>query len=70
MLELAARMAGSHGCVGAVVDAKPGAEGFYGRFGFVPVEAVEGESDARPSPTPMFLSMRAIEKARAHEPSP
>ncbi len=63
VLQLAVRMAGDDGCVGVVVDAKPGAADFYGRYGFIPVEALEGQSDARPGPTPTFLSMRAIEEA-------
>lgn len=63
VLQLAVRMAGDYGCVGVVVDAKPGAVDFYGRYGFIPVEALEGQSDARPGPTPMFLSMRAIKEA-------
>jgi hypothetical protein len=29
------------GCVGVTADAKPGAVGFYRRFGFVPIEAPE-----------------------------
>ena len=60
VLQLGRRMATDYGCVGIVVDAKPGALGFYARFGFIPIEAVEGQSDARPQPAPMFLSMRAI----------
>jgi len=63
VLLLALRMAGDYGCVGVAVDAKPGAIDFYGRYGFILVEAVEGQSDARPEPTPMFLSMRAIKTA-------
>lgn len=62
-LDLALRMASNYGCVGVVVDAKPAAVGFYGRYGFVAVEAVEGQSDARPQPTPMLLSIRAIQNA-------
>ncbi|MFZ5787056.1 MAG: GNAT family N-acetyltransferase, partial [Acidobacteriota bacterium] len=46
VLQLAVRMAGDYGCVGVVVDAKPGAVDFYGRYGFIPVEALEGQSDA------------------------
>jgi hypothetical protein len=53
-------MADDYGCVGVIVDAKPDAEAFYAKYGFVAVEAVEGRSDARPEPTPMFLSIRAI----------
>jgi GNAT superfamily N-acetyltransferase len=63
VLQLAARMSGEYGCVGVSVDAKPGAIDFYEKYGFIPVEAVEGQSDARPEPTPMFLSLRAIKEA-------
>lgn len=63
VLGLAARMADDYGCVGVVVDAKRGAVNFYARYGFNPVEAVEGQAEARPSPTPMFLAMRAIKAA-------
>jgi GNAT superfamily N-acetyltransferase len=63
VLQLALRMADAYGCVGVVVDAKPDALDFYARYGFMPVEALEGQSDARPQPTPMFLSLRSIKKA-------
>jgi GNAT superfamily N-acetyltransferase len=63
VLQLARQMADEYGCVGVVVDAKPEAEAFYAKYGFVAVDAVEGRSDARPVPTPMFLSMRAITDA-------
>ena len=62
VLQLALRMANDYGCVGVVVDAKPGAFDFYAKYGFVPVEATEGQSEIRPRPTPMFLSIRAIER--------
>jgi GNAT superfamily N-acetyltransferase len=58
--ELASKMAKDYGCVGIVVDAKPQAIDFYAKYGFVELVAVEGASDARPTPTPMFLAMRAI----------
>jgi hypothetical protein len=63
VLGLAWQMAHDYGCVGVVVDAKPNAEAFYAKYGFMAVEAVEGRSDARPAPTPMFLSIRAITDA-------
>lgn len=63
VLRLALQMADDYGCVGVIVDAKPDAEAFYAKYGFVAVEAVEGRSDARPAPTPMFLSIRAITDA-------
>ena len=63
VLRLARQMADEYGCVGVVVDAKPEAEAFYAKYGFTAVDAVEGRSDARPVPTPMFLSMRTISAA-------
>ncbi len=63
VLSLAGRMADELGCVGVVVDAKPDAIPFYGRFGFVPLEALEGQADERPQPIPMFLATRAIRAA-------
>lgn len=63
VLRLALRMADDYGCVGVVVDAKRDAEAFYAQYGFAAVEALEGQSDARPVPTPMFLSIRAISNA-------
>ena len=63
VLRLALQMARDYGCVGVVVDAKPDAEAFYAKYGLITVEAVEGQSDARPAPTPMFLSIRAIDAA-------
>jgi GNAT superfamily N-acetyltransferase len=59
-IELAERMSAEVGCVGVVVDAKAGAREFYGRFGFVPLEVVEGASAQRPEPTPMFLSLGSL----------
>jgi GNAT superfamily N-acetyltransferase len=63
VLRLALQMADDYGCVGVIVDAKPDAVAFYAKHGFLAVEAVEGGSDARPAPTPMFLSIRAIRAA-------
>ncbi|MCC6763492.1 MAG: hypothetical protein IT293_02420 [Deltaproteobacteria bacterium] len=57
-------MAEDYGCVGVIVDARPGAVDFYAKDGLIPIEAVEGQSDARPRPTPMFLAMRAIRAAQ------
>jgi len=68
VLRLALQMADDYGCVGVIVDAKPNAEAFYAKYGFVAVEAVEGRSDARPAPTPMFLSIRAISGAIGEPP--
>lgn len=63
VLQLALGMADDYGCVGVIVDAKPDAVAFYAKYGFVAVDAVEGRSDARPAPTPMFLSIRAVKGA-------
>ena len=60
VLGLALSMAGEYGCGGVLVDAKPDATAFYAKYGFVELEALEGQSEARPQPTSMFLSMRAI----------
>ncbi|MBI4477167.1 MAG: GNAT family N-acetyltransferase [Acidobacteria bacterium] len=63
VLRLALTMAGNFGCVGVIVDAKPDAVRFYAKYGFVPIEVLEGGSEARPAPTPMFLSIQAIKAA-------
>jgi GNAT superfamily N-acetyltransferase len=51
------------GCVGVVVDAKPGAENYYTRYGFVELEVIEGALEERPTPKPMFLPLSAVETA-------
>jgi len=68
VLQLAAKMANELGCAGVVVDAKPGALEFYARYGFVAFEAVEGQSDARPEPTMMWLPIEAIQRASSPRP--
>lgn len=60
---LALPQAGSVGCIGVVVDAKPGAESWYGRYGFMPLAVLEGASSARPRPTPMFLALETVRRA-------
>jgi GNAT superfamily N-acetyltransferase len=65
VLELAAKMADELGCVGVVVDAKPGAVEFYLKYGFMPFDQLEGQPDAHPHPTPMWLPMQAIKHATA-----
>jgi len=51
------------GCVGVVVDAKPGAANYYSRYGFVELEATEGRLEERPTPKPMFLPVTTIVQA-------
>jgi hypothetical protein len=58
------RLSTGYGCVGVLVDAKPGAVEFYARFGFTPLELVEGHSAARPAPTTLFLAVSEILAAR------
>ena len=60
---LAQTMSEEYGCVGVVVDAKPDAVDFYTRFGFSPLEVVEGQKESRPKPMPMFLPLDLIERA-------
>ena len=59
-LGLVLTMAEDYGCLGVVVDAKPGAGPFYARYGFRPVHLLEGLSEARPRPAPMFLPTSEI----------
>ena len=56
-------MAERLGCVGVVVDAKPGAVGYYERLGFSPLEGIVGQIEGRPRPTPMFLPLALLLKA-------
>jgi predicted N-acetyltransferase YhbS len=63
VLLLALRMSEEYGCVGVVVDAKPEAVTFYSRFGFAPLEAVEGTVPSRPEPVPMLLPLELIAAA-------
>ena len=51
------------GCIGVLVDAKPGAENYYLRYGFVELEVIEGALEERPAPTPMFLPLSAVIQA-------
>ena len=56
------------GCAFVVVDAKPGAESYYERWGFELAPVESGEIDARPVPKPMFLELGAIPET--DEPAP
>jgi hypothetical protein len=51
------------GCAGVVVDAKPGAESYYWRYGFVELVAIEGTLEKRPAPKPLFVPMSAVVQA-------
>ena len=63
VLQLAAKLADEVGCAGVVVDAKPGAIDFYAKYGFNLIATLEGQSDARPRPTLMWLPIQAIKAA-------
>ena len=67
-LGLPLTMTEDYGCVGIAVDAKPGAGTFYARYGFRAIDVVEGHSDARPRPTPMFLPTSEILAATPRRP--
>ena len=64
VLHLAADQADALGCVGVLVDAKPGAKSLYERFGFVALEVTDGASETRPAPTPLFLPIDTVRRAR------
>ena len=57
---IAGELAQKVGCIGLVVDAKPGASRFYADYGFEHVEVVQGELGFRPTLQTMFLPLRAI----------
>jgi GNAT superfamily N-acetyltransferase len=57
---LARQMERDVGCVGVVVDAKPGAVAFYEQLGFFALETEQGDLRARPRPTAMFLPLSRI----------
>lgn len=63
VFKLAWKMADEFGCAGVVVDAKPSAVDFYAKYGFVSFEPLEGQSDTRPRPTMMWLSIQTIKQA-------
>lgn len=64
VMQLAVRLADDYGCTGVLVDAKADAVSFYEELGFMLLEVVEGQSNARPAPTSMFLPFADIEAAR------
>ena len=63
-IELAEKMRDELGCVGVVVDAKPGAVEFYRRLGFFQVEAEKGSAALIPRPTMTFLPLAAVPRRR------
>lgn len=58
--ELAETLREQYGCIGVLVDAKPGAEGFYLQFGFTTIQALEGQDARVPRPTLMYLPLGSV----------
>ena len=63
VFQLALKMADELGCAGIHVDAKHDAVEYYRRIGFSPMDAIEGELEARPRQVPMFLPLPLISAA-------
>lgn len=63
-LELAEKMREELGCTGVVVDARPDAVDFYKRYGFSVIEVLEGQTQIRPSPVMLFLSLSSVPPRR------
>jgi predicted N-acetyltransferase YhbS len=57
VLSVAIELREKLGCISVVVDAQPGAENYYTRYGFIELEVVEGVLEERPTPKPMFLPL-------------
>ena len=68
VVTLAAKMADEMGCAGVVVDARAGAVDFYAKYGFTPFEMLEGQSEARPRATPMWLPIQLVKTAGQRAP--
>lgn len=60
---IALAMSTTTGCVGVLVDSKPGAEKFYERFGFLQTRAVEGDLLTGASASPYFIPLQKIRLA-------
>ena len=65
VIGLAQTMAVELGCVGIVVDSKPGATRFHAKLGFVALEVEAGQLGDRPEPLPMFLTLGSVPGRRA-----
>jgi len=57
---LALSMKRDYGCLGVLVDAKSEAVSFYQKYGFIPLDALQGELGCRPRTAMMFLSIKDI----------
>ena len=63
VFRLALEMRDAFGCVGIVVDAKAGAVDYYAKVGFSTLDVREGQLEARPGPTAMFLPIDLVAAA-------
>jgi GNAT superfamily N-acetyltransferase len=63
-IELGEQMRDEFGCVGLLVDAKPGAVAFYERYGFQALTIVEGATEQKPEPVPMFLGLGSVPRRK------
>lgn len=64
VFELALELRDRTGCIGVVVDAKPGLVEFYERYGFAALpDVLEGRMRGPSNPVPMFLSIRDVAHA-------
>lgn len=66
---LAKEMASQLGCIGIVVDAKPGAVGFYARYGFAEIQVLDGAMGGSVNTLPMFLPLGSIPGVLSPAPS-
>jgi ribosomal protein S18 acetylase RimI-like enzyme len=60
VLGLGQATAAQIGCLGILVDAKPGSVGFYEKLGFIKLGVFAGELGDRPAPSSMFLPLGSI----------
>lgn len=65
-LRLTREMSAALGGIGLVVDAKPEAVTFYRRYGFEPLDVLEGSLGDCPEPVSMFLPMSSIPDGPIH----
>jgi GNAT superfamily N-acetyltransferase len=63
VMGLALEMDARYGCAALTVDSKPGAVEFYAGLGFITMNLLEGESDARPRPIPLYLSVQTLRRS-------
>lgn len=63
-IELAEHQRSAVGCVGIAVDAKPDAIAWYERYGFRPIDVLEGALPAHLRTRALFLPLASVPRAR------